>query len=324
MDFEKPALILNPVAGPVWRRWKARRLIEHLKTLFPNLTVHPTGRAGDGERLARTLSSGSHDLILAAGGDGTYHEVINGMRGSSVPLGILPMGTGNSLIRELGLPTNPLRAATAIRHGIARPIYLGQIGLASTASESRGGVGSHASHGMGEGATQAPTTPQRLFILMVGAGFDASIVRSVPPSRKRLGMLAYMVAGIIQLFRYDYSIITFRVDGKEVKGTSGIIAKARCYGGPFKIVPHVRLDHPELILCLFKGRGVFTYLKYTLGAMAGLHRGMRGVEFHTGTTIEIENPVPLQADGEAIGFGPARLTIVPETLNIVYPATIQD
>jgi len=310
MNAKKPTLILNPVAGPVWRRRKSRQLIDHLKTLYPDLTVHPTGRAGDGERLARTLSSGAHDLILAAGGDGTYHEVINGMRGSPVPLGILPMGTGNSLIRELGLPTNPIEAATAIRNGVIRPIYLGQIGPASNASDLPAGR-----------QTQAPTIGYRLFILMVGAGFDASIVRSVRPGPKKLGMLAYMVAGIIQLFRYDYSTVTFRVDGRGLKGTSGIIAKARCYGGPFAIVPHVRLDRPELVLCLFKGRGPLTFMKYTLGVMAGLHHRMKDVEFHTGRTIEIDGTVPLQADGEAIGTAPARLTIVPETLNLVFPAT---
>jgi diacylglycerol kinase family enzyme len=360
MNPKKPTLILNPVAGPVWRRRKSRQLIDHLKTLYPDLTVHPTGRAGDGERLARTLSSGAHDLILAAGGDGTYHEVINGMRGSPVPLGILPMGTGNSLIRELGLPTNPIEAATAIRNGVVRPIYLGQIGPASHASErgrtstssveplhpdfdelSRAaspvsevlaspdrarGVGASEEqnpHGPPQGmaAMQAPAINYRLFILMVGAGFDASIVRSVRPGPKKLGMLAYMVAGIIQLFRYDYSTVTFRVDGRGVKGTSGIIAKARCYGGPFAIVPHVRLDRPELVLCLFKGRGPLTFMKYTLGVMAGLHHRMKDVEFHSGRTIEIEGTVPLQADGEAIGTAPARLTIVPETLNLVFPAT---
>ncbi|MBI3995683.1 MAG: hypothetical protein HY349_06895, partial [Nitrospirae bacterium] len=256
----------------------------------PGLVVHETDRAGRGETLARSLSAGSHDLILAAGGDGTYHEVINGMRDSSVPLGILPMGTGNSLVRELGLPTNPLRAASAIRNGVVRPIYLGQYN-------------------------------HRFFILMVGAGFDAEIVRRVPPSQKRLGMPAYMAAGIVALFRYNYSPITFRVDGKEVIGTSGIIAKARCYGGPFAIVPRVRLDRPELILCLFKGRGPLTYLKYTIGVIAGLHTRMKDVEFHAGTTIEIENSVPLQADGEAIGSGPVRLTIAPKPLNLVYPRT---
>ncbi|MBI3811910.1 MAG: diacylglycerol kinase family lipid kinase [Nitrospirae bacterium] len=288
MDARKPALILNPVAGPVWRRWKARRLIEHLKTLYPDLVIHPTVRAGDGERLARTLSSGPLDLILVAGGDGTYHEVINGMRDSSIPLGILPMGTGNSLVRELGLPANPFRAATAIRNGVVRPVYLGQC-------------------------------DQRLFILMVGAGFDAEVVRSVPPGKKKWGMPAYMLAGIEQLFRYGYPTLTFRVDGKELKGTSGIIAKARCYGGPFAIVPQVRLDRPELILCLFKGRGPMTYMKYMLGVITGLHTRMSDVEFHGGTTIEVESPAPLQADGEAIGIGPARLTILPKPMNLVYP-----
>lgn len=289
MDAKKPVLILNPVAGPVWRRWKARRLVEHLKKLYPDLVIHPTVRAGDGERLARTLSSGSHDLILAAGGDGTYHEVINGMRQSSVPLGILPMGTGNSLVRELGLSANPFRAATAIRNGVVRPIYLGQC-------------------------------DQRLFILMVGAGLDAEIVRRVPPEKKGMGMPAYLLAGMTELFRYGYPTLTFRVDGKEFKGTTGIIAKARCYGGPFSIVPQVRLDRPELILCLFKGRGPWTYMKYALGVITGLHTRMADVEFHGGTTIEVESPVPLQADGEAIGIGPARLTILPKTLNLVFPS----
>jgi diacylglycerol kinase (ATP) len=289
MDAKRPVLILNPVAGPIWRRNRARRLIRHLMRLYPGLVVHQTGRAGDGERLAGTLSVGAHDLILAAGGDGTYHEIINGMRHTSIPLAVLPMGTGNSLVRELGLPTNPFRAADRIRGGSARSVYLGECN-------------------------------ERLFIMMVGAGFDASIVRIVPPGRKKLGMLAYMAAGIIQLFRYDYPAITFRVDGHEVKGTSGIIAKARCYGGPFAIVPNVRLDRPELTLCLFKGRGPLTYMRYTIGVITGLHTRMRDVELHTGTSIAIDSPVPLQADGEYIGIGPTRLALFPKTLNLVFPS----
>jgi len=258
--------------------------------LYPGLVVHRTGKVGDGERLAGMLSVGSHDLILAAGGDGIYHEIINGMKHSSIPLAVLPMGTGNSLVRELGLPTNPFRAADRIRAGSARSVYLGQCN-------------------------------QRLFIMMVGAGFDASIVRSVPPGRKKLGMVAYLLAGIIELFRYGYPAITFRVDGRELKGTSGIIAKARCYGGPFAIVPEVRLDRPELILCLFKGRGPFTYMRYTLGVITGRHSRMRDVEFHAGSTIAIDSPAPLQADGEYVGIGPTQLTLFPKTLNLVFPSS---
>jgi YegS/Rv2252/BmrU family lipid kinase len=268
-------------------------LIRHLKTLYPDLVIHRTTRSGDGERLARMLSSGPHDLILAAGGDGTYHEVINGMRQSSVPLGILPMGTGNSLVRELGLPADPFRAATALRNGVVRPIYLGR-------------------------------SEHRLFILMVGAGFDAEVVRHVPPAKKRWGIPAYLLTGLTELFRYTYPVLTFRVDGKEHKGTTGVIAKARCYGGPFAVVPQIRLDRPELILCLFKGRGPLSYMKYALGVITGLHTRMADVEFHAGTTIEVESPAPLHADGELIGIGPIRITILPQTLNLVFPATYRD
>ena len=290
MDAKHPALIINPAAGPVWRRRKAARLIERLRELFPGLSVHPTARTGDAERFARELSGGGCDLILAAGGDGTYNEVINGLRESSVPLAVLPMGTGNSLVRELGLPVNPFRAAEAIRRGVARPVYPGEL-------------------------------DRRLFILMVGAGLDADIIRQVPPAKKHLGMLAYVLAGIARLFSYPYSEIVFSVDGREYRGTTGIIAKAGCYGGPFKIAPDAALDRPDLVLCLFKGRGAIRYLIYSLGVMAGLHRRMRGVEFIRGQTVEILGAVPIQVDGDPIGIGPARLTVASKPLYLVYPAT---
>lgn len=288
MDAQRPSLILNPAAGPLWRRRKARRLIAHIRSLYPSLSVHMTERGGDAERLAASLSSGPSDLIMAAGGDGTFNEVINGMKGSSTPLGILPMGTGNSLVRELGLPVNPFHAASAIRQGDPRPVYLGRIG-------------------------------NRLFALMLGAGFDAWVIGRVSPSNKRWGMLSYVIAGLAGLFTYGYPLISFRVDGKEHLGTSGIIAKGRCYGGPFAVVPEARLDRPELVLCLFTGRGPMTYLRYALGIMGGLHARMKDIRFYKGTEIVIDSSVPLHADGEPVGRGPIRVTIHSAALNMVYP-----
>lgn len=288
MDAKKPALILNPAAGPVWRRMKGDRLIKHLHSLYPNLTVLKTVHGGDARRFTRELASGPCDLILAAGGDGTYHEVINGLGERPIPIGILPMGSGNSLVREVGLPLNPFKAATAIRHGIPRPIFLGKIN-------------------------------GRCFTLMLGAGFDADIVHRVTAREKRLGMLAYLWVGILRVFQYHFSDITFKVDGHELKGTSGIIAKSRCYGGPFTVVPRASLSRAELVLCLFKGRGPLTYIRYALGVMVGIHHRMRDIEFHTGTRMEIASPVPLQIDGEPAGMGPARISIAHRPITIVYP-----
>ena len=372
MEAKRPALIINPVAGPIWRRKKTSRLIAHLGRLYPNLTVHRTAQPGDARRIASELSSLPSDLILTAGGDGTYHEVINGLSNFSIPLAFVPMGSGNNLVRELGFPTNPFRAATLIRKGVARPIYLGQldthgqargaywetlrekkqhspppeggalwpgppVGIdpASTANE-RGrlhpaiekGTKLSRTHNfevygeqaLREGATQAPMMDHRLFALMVGSGFDAYVVKRVPPRKKWMGIWSYVPEGLLSLFRYDYEEIIFRIDGRKLKGTAGIITKSRYYGGPFILAPTASLNRSELILCLFKGRGPLCYFRYSLGLITGMIHRMKDVEFHHATRIDIETPVPLQADGEYAGIGPVKVSIGPKTLSVVHPA----
>lgn len=288
MNFKKPALIINPLSGPFWRRRKAVRLIRHLEHLFPSLEVLETRGPGDGRRLAREFTQKKVDLILAAGGDGTYHEVINGMVGSSIPLGILPMGTGNSLTHELGLSSNPFRAANQLREGHVKPIYLGNMS-------------------------------GRYFVLMVSAGFDADIIQKVSPSAKRFGMAAYALRGFFHLFSYDYPEILFRIDGREVRGTCGVIAKARSYGGPFSFAPDANLEKPDFVLVVLKGKGAWTYLKYSIGIMAGFHHRIRGLEFYRGKEVVISARVPLQVDGEGAGTETLRATIAPQPFPMVYP-----
>lgn len=288
MNTRHPALIINPKAGPSWRRLKARSLTRYLKERFPGLSVHPTRGPGDGRALAKKLSDEKADLIIAAGGDGTYNEVINGMAGTSIPLGILPMGTGNSLVRELGFSVNPFRAVDQLRGGTKKEVFLGKM-------------------------------DERYFSLMVSAGFDASVIQAVSPRAKRLGMAAYALRGILHLFQYDFPEIPFLIDGREVRGTCGVISKAHSYGGPFSFAPGARLDRPEFILVVLKGRGPWTYLKYSLGVITGLHRKMAGVEFHSGKTVEIPIPVPLQVDGEGAGTGKLHVEIDPRPFSMVYP-----
>ncbi|HEY5649448.1 MAG TPA: diacylglycerol kinase family protein [Nitrospiria bacterium] len=290
MNALQPSLIINPRSGPVWRRQKAGRLIRHLKRLFPSLAVNKTGGPGDGQRLARELSGKNVDLILAAGGDGTYHEVINGMAGSSVPLGILPMGTGNSLVRDLGLSPNPFKAAEQLRGGRVKPVYLGKM-------------------------------DGRFFGLMVSAGFDADIIQKVSPRAKHFGMAAYVLRGLFHLFTYGYPDIPFQIDGREVRGTCGVIAKARSYGGPFSFAPDADLEKPEFVLAVLKGKGAWSYLKYSLGIMAGFHNRIKGLEYHRGKEIIIPVPVPLQVDGEGAGINTLRATIAPQPLSMVFPSS---
>lgn len=288
MEYKKPILILNPVAGPVWRRPKSGSLIRHLQDLFPGLAVERTRGPGDGVRLARAAASRGCDLVLAAGGDGTYNEVINGLLPTEVPIATLPMGTGNSLARELGLPINPFRAAEALRNGEIRFVYLGSMN-------------------------------GRIFILMAGMGFDAHVIRSVTSRQKNAGILAYVLAGIAALIRYPYGTIHLSADGAKYETTSAIVAKARCYGGPFAIAPGADLERPDFELCLFDGKGPLSFLGYTLGVILGRHTKMRGIRVVTCRRIELFDPAPLQADGEAVGTGPALIEIYSHRLQMIFP-----
>lgn len=290
MDSRRPFLILNPVSGPVWRRRRQPRLIDHLARLYPGLEVARTTGPGHATALARAAVGAGCDLVLAAGGDGTCNEVINGLLPSDVALAVLPTGTGNSLARELELGIDPLRAAARLRRGAPRPVYLARCN-------------------------------GRLFALMAGAGFDAHVIAAVTPRRKRLGVTAYLIAGFAALARYPYPPMRFRIDGRDCAGFSGVVCKARCYGGPFSIAPQAGLERPRLVLCLLRGRGAARFLVYGAAALVGMHTRLPDVEFHEGERIELLDGVPLQIDGEPFGVGPAVLTVAADRLNLVYPGS---
>jgi YegS/Rv2252/BmrU family lipid kinase len=303
--FVSPYLIINPKAGPYLKRRQIPRLIQFIKGFYPGLKVLETQRPGDGTRFAREAVQAGADLILCAGGDGTYHEVINGMAGSVIPLGVLPMGTGNSLVRELGLSTNPFKAVRALQTGRSQYIYLAQVQPSDTAK-----------------------TDRRYFVLMAGAGFDAYVVGQVGTGFKKfLGKLAYLLTGTASLFTYPFPTITFQIGDKRLTGTTGITAKARTYAGPFTIAPPADLSKPTLVLCLFKGRGPLAYLKYAIAVMLGLHTRLKDVEMHMAEKVTVtapfgtDRPVTVQVDGEALGPLPVTLSIAEEGLWLLTPAS---
>ena len=146
-------IIFNPAAG--WRR--RQRLAPVLTRLREHgcaLVVRETQGPGDAERFAAEVDPDAFDIVVAAGGDGTVNETINGLARSGLPLGLIPLGTANVLAAEIGLRTDPASLARCLVFGEPRPIALG------------------AANG-------------RRFILMAGAGFDAQVVAGVSVPMKR-------------------------------------------------------------------------------------------------------------------------------------------
>ena len=246
--------------------------------------------------LARQALQEDADLVLAAGGDGTINEVVNGMAGSRVPLGILPGGTANVLAVELGLGTRIDRVARMLRHCLPERIALGRL--------------------------YAQGLSPRYFLLMAGAGLDAQVVKRVRPGLKSaVGKGAYWVAGFSQL---GQKLPEFEVamNGRRFRAGFALASRVRNYGGDLELARNASLMAPEFEVVLFEGTNPFRYLKYLGGAALGSVEGIAGVTVLRTQEVEFlatDSPVYVQVDGELMGHLPARAEIVPNALTLLAP-----
>lgn len=257
----------------------------------------PTRGPGSAGAIAANAIERGADLILVAGGDGTINEVINGMAGSAIPVGLLPCGTANVLSMELGIGNNVLRAARDVAHWTPERVALG--------------------------LRSSPGSEPRYFLLMCGAGLDAHIVYNISASMKNsLGKLSYWVGGFSQLGRRlpDFQIAA---DGREYRASFALVSRVRNYGGDLEIAPSVSLleDHFELVL--FTGQSSFRYLQYMLGVVRGrLHR-TEGVIITQARRASLSAPadrrIYTQVDGEYAGPLPVTLEVVPGSLTLLMP-----
>lgn len=285
-------IVFNPAAG-ARRAALLWRVLDVLATNGVRLDVAQTQCRGHAERLAREAVRGGANMVVAAGGDGTIAEVANGLIGSDAQLGIIPLGTANVLARELALPFSPRAVAAALAFGRTRQLWPG---IASNGDSAR------------------------LFVQMLGVGFDAHVVHRLPKTLKRvLGRGAYVVQSLIEMPRYDYAPIRVRLDEEETEAASLIVSKGRLYGGPFLLAPDARPGERGFSVALFEHGGPGAALLY--GAALPLNRLGRapGVRHVRAQRIEFigNREVAAQADGDAAGFTPLSVTDAPGPIPVV-------
>jgi YegS/Rv2252/BmrU family lipid kinase len=248
--------------------------------------------------IARRCINGGADLILAAGGDGTINEVVNGMAHSSVPLGILPAGTANVLANELAIGATMERAAKSLDQCVPERIALGLLSSA---------------------AGDAP----RHFLLMAGAGLDAQIVHDINYKLKdAFGKVAYWIAGFSKVGS-RMPEFTVEAEGREFLASFALASRVRNYGGDLEIAPSISLLDDQFELVLFEGASSFTFLKYMMGVVVKRHQTMRGVTIlRTRKALfsgSANNKIHLQVDGEYAGLAPGAVEIVPNALTLLVP-----
>ena len=289
-------LISNPTAKRASDR-KIAQASRYLMSKGYKVEVLFTEQKGNAGSLAREAIGEIPSLIIAAGGDGTFNEVINGIAGSEIPMAILPLGTTNVLAKEIGIPENVEGAMEIAVTGTTKTISLGKIAI-----------------------TRPSSLVSRYFVLMAGIGFDGEAVFGINETFKKIsGKGAYIHSGIKTLLRFNPDELIFDIDGKTYSGYSAIISKTAKYGGDFKITPDARLTDPTLYICLFKGKKRLDVLRYVFGIATGSHLRFKDVEYLKAKRIKIDGNAHIQIDGDYFGMTPAKIEVATNTLRLIYP-----
>ena len=288
-------LISNPAAKKASDR-KVAMASYYLQSKGCTVEVLFTEKRGDAESLAKEAIKKSPSLVIAAGGDGTINEVINGITGTEIPLAILPLGTTNVLAKELGISETVEAAMKIAISRTPRSISLGKI------------VYTHYS-----------SLITRYFCLMAGIGFDGeSVFRISEAVKKMSGKGAYILSGLRTLSGFNPEKLTFSINGMTYAGYSAIIGNAAKYGGHFRVTPDARLTDPFLYVCLFKGKKRLDLIRYVLGIVTGRHLAFQDIEYLKAGSIEIQGKAHIQIDGDYLGMTPAKIDIVRDALRLIF------
>ncbi|HTL17773.1 MAG TPA: diacylglycerol kinase family protein [Patescibacteria group bacterium] len=295
----KNCVIFNPMA----RGEKATRFRRYLDDISSEMCVKLTRVAGDARRLACEAVLEGFETVVAAGGDGTVNEVLNGL--GDAPdgfarsrLGVLPLGTVNVFARELQIPPTIGAAWECIRR--ARET---QIDLPRAESTSNGSAQS------------------RYFAQLAGAGLDARAVELVAwQLKKKIGPLAYVVAGIRALLGAP-SQITVKTETHTAIVRLVLIGNGRLYGGSFNIFPAADLRDGLLDVCLFPRLNWLTLGRCAPGLLTRGRLPRSAAQVLQAKTISLtaQSRTPAQIDGELFGTLPATFSIATPRLRVVVP-----
>lgn len=291
-------VIFNPTA----KGDKARNFRRQLGEFAADATLRPTTNAGAARDLARSAAEEGFETIVAAGGDGTLNEVVNGIGDAEngfkrCRFGVIPLGTVNVFALELGIPFGLEEAWQIIRAAKERKIDLAE-----------------ATFRVGDKRVT------RRFLQMAGAGWDARAVEMVSWTlKKRIGRFAYVWAGLGAM--KAKTKISVRGQCESAEGDFVLIGNGKFYAGKYPFLYKAELEDGVLDVTVFP--------EFQWGSLAGcVTNFLLGRYFRPGcqayfqsAKLELtsEAVTPLQLDGELVGHLPAEISLLPKTLRVIVP-----
>lgn len=292
----KYLLVYNPKAGA------GTKQLDNIVKVFSKkgiiLDVYATQKMGDAINIAK---HSKHDVIIAMGGDGTLNEVVNGMSKKQI-LAIIPSGTGNVVARNLGIPTDLIKAATLIIKGNTKNIDYGIINT-------------------------------RKFVIGAGVGLDAEVLKKVRPEIKKIfGGMAYNLSIVETLSTFtpkELIVITkHRLKKKIYCGYYVFAANLGKYSSNISkfnplinIFPKARINDGKLHVIIFKSMNMTFGFKVVMGLLTGKHLKLKDVEYFQTNSLKVisKHKLGAHADAELVDGPPLDIKIVKKGLKIIVP-----
>ena len=287
--MNKTVVILNPAA----RSDRANRWRDRVEELASGSVLCATSRSGEAEALARNAAKEGFEKIVAAGGDGTINEVVNGIAGTGAALGLLPLGTMNVFATELGLPAHDLNRCWEIIQGN----HTRRIDL--------------------------PSANGKHFVQLAGVGLDAQVVKETSHTFKRsFGPLSYLISAAQIAARTPPRLGIESENATIDEGSFVLVGNGRFYGGPFPFFKRAVIDDGLFDVLVFKRLGYLEIIKYLQNVIFTSEITLPEVEYFQTRRLRVtsDQDVPVEVDGELIGNCPVEFQIRARGLSVLVPA----
>ena len=312
--MRKAALFYNPVSGR--RRRHRLKDVEAVASILRGagveLEVSPTRAASDAGAQVRMAIREGVDTIIACGGDGTVHDVLQGIAGKDAALGVIPLGTANALAHDLRLPLKAEAAAQTLLTAVPRRIAVGRIDYRDF--------------------NNLPA--YRHFTVAAGVGVDAHLFYKLNRLMKdRMGMMAYYSKAwhLWWTHRMRYFEVEYSSNGiapaREPRLSEMLAVRITQFGGVLReLAPGASLVRNDLRLVLCRTGNRALYLAYVFRGLLGMTRSVPGIVLAhadkvTCRSVSGEKPenIYVEADGELLGRLPMTLSMVPDAVTVLVP-----
>ena len=289
-------VILNPVAGTSDPALVRAEIENRLRIHGGKYRIYETTGQENVREVVKDALQQGYQLFWAAGGDGTVSAVANGLIKRGIPMGIIPLGSGNILAKELDIPLD-LNAACDLL------------------------VGAHDTR-----VLDALRVGEDYFVLAVSAGISAfTMAETARQQKRRFGQLAYMLNGARIILSKSLWPFRISIDGKPflVRASDVIAANAGAIGyKPIRWGNQVRPDDGKVDLCYVRVMSIPGFLSLIGGMLLGRQDHLEELTCNSASEfIEIHSRrrLPVQGDGEEIGYTPVRIEVIANSLRVITP-----